>query len=202
VKRGDERRRFFDALADTWDLKVPVEEIHSALGEMLLPWKDLFAGAAVLDAGCGTGQLAAWLALLPHPPRLLAALDLSPAMMERFTARVPTAAPILARVPDFPFKESSFDFVLAMGLFPHLEDKEGFLDRCRGILAPGGWILVFHCGPRERINRTHRKAGPPVEKDILPRAPKVVELLLEKGFLPGPWRDDGLGWLVSGKKKS
>ena len=196
------KKRFFDALAGKWDREVSMEEAHSTLNELLRPWETMFPGTLILDAGCGTGHLTAWLARLHRPPRLLTALDASPAMLKKFARRMPSAAPLLARAEVMPFRERAFDFVLAMGLYPHLDDPEVFLSKCREILRPGGWILILHTAPRDRINRVHHLAGPPVAKDMIPPASRVVELLAALGFLPGPWRDDHTGWLVSGKKGS
>ncbi len=201
MKGGAEKERFFQDLAARWDREVPMEETHSALEDLLAPWRRSFSGARVLDAGCGTGQLAAWLHRLFHPPRLVAALDASPAMLARLTKKAPAARPLLARAEALPFGPESFDFVLAMGLFPHLEDRTAFLSRCGEILRPGGWLLILHAAPRLKINLVHRKKGPPVDRDLVPPARDIVERLMDTGFLPGPWRDDGRGWLVSGKKE-
>ncbi len=201
MKGGSPKERFFDDLAARWDREVPVEETHSVLEDLLAPWRKGFSGARVLDAGCGTGQLAAWLHRLYRPPRLVAALDASRAMLSRLARKVPAARPLLARVEALPFSPKTFDFVLAMGLFPHLEDKAAFLSKCMEVLRPGGWLLILHTAPRQKINLVHRKKGPPVEGDLVPPAPDVVERLVDTGFLPGPWRDDWRGWLVSGKKE-
>ncbi len=201
MKESREKKDFFDHLAEKWDQEVPREKTWAALEDLLSPWKETFRGAAILDAGCGTGQLAAWLARIQDRPRLTAALDPSRAMLARLTLQAPSAAPLLARGETLPFRAGVFDFVLAMGLFPHLEAPLDFLLESRRVLRPGGWLLVFHTASRARINQVHREAGPPVDRDLVLPASRVGEMLTAGGFLPGPWRDDESGWLVSGRKE-
>ncbi len=104
------------------------------------------AGARVLDAGCGVGGSAIWLAqnrgcasvgiTLMEPQARLArgfAERKSPPAQARFSAMDFTAP---------AFKPGSFDFVWAVESFDHAFDKAAFIAEMAKLLSPGGRIVI------------------------------------------------------------
>jgi SAM-dependent methyltransferase len=93
----------------------------------------------VLDAGCGTGELARRLEL--ELGSGLVALDLSPRMVELARARG-----LDARVGDLQAlscDDASFDCVLANRVLYHLPDLVGGLAEIARVLRPGGRLVAI-----------------------------------------------------------
>ncbi len=104
------------------------------------------AGSRVLDAGCGVGGSAIWLAqhrgsesvgiTLMEPQARLArgfAGAKNPPARARFAAMDFTAP---------AFKPASFDFIWAVESFDHAWDKAAFIAEMAELLVPGGRILI------------------------------------------------------------
>jgi len=119
------------------------------------------AGASVLDAGCGTGQLVAFLALAAAGRRVVGidGCKASLAEAQRFRERAGIANLALARgdLFDLPLREGAFDVVISRGVVHHTEDPYGALRRVAALTRPGGTFVVgfyetfgraFHCTRR------------------------------------------------------
>ncbi|WP_067798600.1 class I SAM-dependent methyltransferase [Actinomadura formosensis] len=98
--------------------------------------KLLNAGASlVLDIGCGEGALGA---ALPHPPPpRLVGLDTSAEPL-----RAHPGPRVRADALRLPFRDASFDAVVAVNMLCHLDDPGRALHEARRVLAPGGLLLV------------------------------------------------------------
>ncbi|MCS7042905.1 MAG: methyltransferase domain-containing protein [Bryobacteraceae bacterium] len=95
----------------------------------------------VLDAACGTGYGSAALA---EAADFVAALDISREAVEaaaRAYAR-PNLSFVVARAEQTPFRDASFDLVVAFEVIEHLEDWRALLAEARRLLAPGGQFIV------------------------------------------------------------
>jgi SAM-dependent methyltransferase len=104
------------------------------------------AKARVLDCGCGTGQLAAFLALA-GPRRDVFAVDgcvASLAEADRFKRRERIDNLTLARGDLFalPFKEGAFDVVICRGVVHHTPDPDRATLNVAKLVAPGGVLLL------------------------------------------------------------
>ncbi len=106
----------------------------------------LRSGERVLDAGCGAGASAVWLAR-ELGARVLG-VNLSPGQIHR-ARRLAHAQGVSGRVAferqDFTattFPDESFDVVWAQESVCHIEDKADFLSEAARLLRPGGRIVV------------------------------------------------------------
>jgi trans-aconitate 2-methyltransferase len=104
----------------------------------------------VLDAGCGTGQVTAY--LLERLPRgEVVALDGSPSMIERARARLGedrvtyVTADLLDPIPIEPV-----DVDISTATFHWIPDHEALFRNLAAVLGPGG-RLVAQCGGRGNI---------------------------------------------------
>lgn len=99
---------------------------------------------AVLDFGCGTGELSNQLA---RHAGTLAAVDLSPRMIEIAAAKadhhVDRVHFVQGSIFDDRFRPESFDAIVASGVLHVVRDRGHVLLRLHDLLKPGGWLLSF-----------------------------------------------------------
>src|SRR5713101_4294976 len=101
-------------------------------------------GARILDAGCGTGQLAIFLSLV-H--REVVAIDFSFNSLRKaasFKAKFGLMNVSFAQMDLFQLglREQSFDYVFCNGVLHHTTDAYGaFQNLCR-LVKPGGYITI------------------------------------------------------------
>jgi SAM-dependent methyltransferase len=93
---------------------------------------------AVLEVGCGEGELAEQLAASPGIS--VVAVDLSPRMVELTAARGVDAR--VADVQALPFADESFDVVVAVWMLYHVPDLDRGLDEIVRVLRPGGVLVA------------------------------------------------------------
>ncbi|HEX7125346.1 MAG TPA: methyltransferase domain-containing protein [Thermodesulfobacteriota bacterium] len=103
---------------------------------------ELRPGARVLDAACGTGALARWIA--EHEPRArLTMLDAAPGMLAR-AAAVPGRR-VQGDLGALPFADGAFDIVTCAWGLETLADPARGLSELGRVLAPGGLLAYCFC---------------------------------------------------------
>ncbi|MES5047190.1 class I SAM-dependent methyltransferase [Rhizobium nepotum] len=107
----------------------------------------LNAGDSVLDVGCGPGWF--WAAAASELPENLNLTfsDLSPGMVQEAVKRCrplpfATVTGQQAEATALPFKDGSFDGVMAMHMFYHLSDPSKGIAEMYRVLRPGGFLAV------------------------------------------------------------
>ena len=105
-----------------------------------------------LDIGCGTGRYTRLLrALLPDGP-LLAASDVSAAMLAQLKAgnhgHAGGVVPLLAAAEQLPLRTASLDLVTAFNCVHHF-DLGRFLTSVARVLAPGGQLFIYTRTPQQ-----------------------------------------------------
>jgi ubiquinone/menaquinone biosynthesis C-methylase UbiE len=99
----------------------------------------------ILDAGCGSGSDAVFLAGLGFRVK---ALDVSPAALnlvrEKATKAGVAVETVHGSATQMPIEDGSIDFVLDRGLFHNLSDDEGraYASELARVLRPGGGLLI------------------------------------------------------------
>jgi ubiquinone/menaquinone biosynthesis C-methylase UbiE len=101
-------------------------------------------GAKVLDAGCGTGRLAAELA--DSGLARVWGVDASPEMLAIARAKSRRAGFKQGRLEALPFKDGWFDAAVAW-LVIHLVDRPAAFRELRRVLRPGGRLAVVSFDP-------------------------------------------------------
>jgi demethylmenaquinone methyltransferase/2-methoxy-6-polyprenyl-1,4-benzoquinol methylase len=98
------------------------------------------AGDRVLDACCGTGDLA--IAARPRAASVIG-LDFSEPMLERARRKEPAIEWVRGDVLALPFEDASFDAVTVGFGVRNVEDLDAGLRELRRVLAPGGRIGIL-----------------------------------------------------------
>jgi len=120
---------------------------HLLLREAALP-----PGAVVLDVGCGTGAL---LKRLDGAFGIAGyGVDVEEAMLAQARASCPRMQFTLAPCGRLPFRDRTFDAVIACMAYHHFGDKEGFAGEAARVLKPDG--ILYIADPR--FPRAVRKA--------------------------------------------
>lgn len=135
-------RELWDREAATFDdepdhgLADPV--IRDAWRELLLPLLPP-APARIADLGCGTGTLTA---LLTDAGHAVDGLDLSPEMIRRARAKVPSARFAVgdAQEPDLP--AGAYGAVLSRHVLWAMTDPVAAIERWAALLHPGGVLVL------------------------------------------------------------
>lgn len=104
-------------------------------------------GAAVLDAGCGAGEVCVELAAQVGPQGRVFGIDPSSSMIaaaQQAAAEAHQAVDFrVASIYDLPFAGASFDAVRAERVFQHLDDPVRGLREMTRVTRPGGRVMVI-----------------------------------------------------------
>jgi SAM-dependent methyltransferase len=92
-----------------------------------------------LDAACGTGRYAGYLAAAGHR---VTGVDSSPDMLERARPRVPSADFHLGDLHRLPLPDDGFDLVVCALALTHVPDLGPVLAEFARVLRPGGHLVL------------------------------------------------------------
>lgn len=195
----DPRIGYFAELAHRWDTAGQDPAITV---ERLAGLKDVLGlepGSDLLEAGCGTGQITAWLAAQVAPGRVVA-VDFAEPMLECARRKGIPAEFRCADVCCADLGEDCFDAVLCFHSFPHFRDQTAAAVNLARALRPGGRLLVMHLASRAEINAFHDQVGGAVSGDHLPGQTEWETLLARAGLRPADHQDrQGLFFLAAVK---
>lgn len=127
----------FEKEATYW-WNVSKRELVFSLLEGIGFWAKTNRGFAV-DIGCGGGYMVK--VLEPHCPTI--GVDVSrDALLLCRSRNLSRLCQVDMTNLSLPFKNNSFDLVLALDVIEHIDDDVHALTECRRILRPGGLIIV------------------------------------------------------------
>lgn len=128
-----------------------------------------------LDIGMGTG---AYVELLYSYSRDVVGIDVSMGMLNVSQPNHPTAVHVCASAFELPFREESFQRVLAARMLSHYECIDGFFAQASRVISAGGSLIVTDVDPTHNyqvINLPGRaEDGIPVRLE--PRNHSVAQL--------------------------
>jgi ubiquinone/menaquinone biosynthesis C-methylase UbiE len=119
-------------------------EINTIAGEYF----DIVTDAMVnknllaLDIGCGSGR---WSKYLSSKVSFVEAVDPSNAVFtaQKMLGNLGNVRVTQAGVDTIPFEDNSFDFVLSLGVFHHLPDTQGAINKAVKKIKAGGYLLLY-----------------------------------------------------------
>lgn len=123
-----------------WIENLRTDEVNTfgfAALERLLLQTDLRPGAALLDAGCGTGTNSVWLAKR--------GFKVTGADFSEFALSEAEGEGINYRREDLTalsLEDASFDAVICIGVLMHIPDVEKALQELVRVLRPGGYLII------------------------------------------------------------
>jgi ubiquinone/menaquinone biosynthesis C-methylase UbiE len=132
------KRGLFDQVARLYEATRP--GYPPELAEFVAATAGIGAGAAVLEVGCGTGQLTERLVPLRFA---LTAIDVGTSMIKVAEERITGGGAQFLAVSfeELDAAEASFDLVISGAAFHWVDPEVGFRKAAR-LLRPGGWIAV------------------------------------------------------------
>ena len=194
---ANEVRAMFDRIAPVYDV---MNRVMTA--GLDLRWRRIAAeavvkpGDRVLDACCGTGDLAVASA---KRGGVVTGLDFSPAMLERARRKLPSATWVEGDLLALPFEAGSFEAATVGFGVRNVADLEGGLDELRRVLKPGGRVGILEItrpsGPLKLFYKLWFDVLIPLAGKILPGGKAYTYLPASVRRFPGP---DELAELMRG----
>jgi demethylmenaquinone methyltransferase/2-methoxy-6-polyprenyl-1,4-benzoquinol methylase len=185
---ADGVRRMFDRIAPVYDAMN-----HVMTAGLDRRWRRITidetvrSGDRVLDACCGTGDLA--IAARGRGADVVG-VDFSERMLERAARKEPQVEWVRADVLALPFEDSSFDAVTVGFGVRNVEDLEAGVRELRRVLRPGGRLGILEITtPRGRLAPFYRvwfdRVVPALGK-VLPGGAAYTYLPASVRRFPGP----------------
>ncbi|HEX5298437.1 MAG TPA: class I SAM-dependent methyltransferase [Streptosporangiaceae bacterium] len=140
------QRTLFDGIAQRYEASRP--GYPTRVTEFVTTSANLAPGAAILEIGCGTGQLTERLA---NHGFHLTAIDIGPSMIAAARCRLAEAEVTfqVTSFEDLATPDQSFDLLISSAAFHWIDPKVAFGKSAR-LLRPGGWLALL--GTEERYD--------------------------------------------------
>jgi demethylmenaquinone methyltransferase / 2-methoxy-6-polyprenyl-1,4-benzoquinol methylase len=186
---ADGVRRMFDRIAPVYDAMNRVMTAgldrrwrRATVRETVRP------GDGVLDACCGTGDLA--LAARAAGAGRVVGVDFSERMLERARRKGPELEWVRADVLALPFEDASFDVAVVGFGVRNVEDLEAAVRELRRVLRPGGRLGILEIttprGPLRPFYRLWFDRIVPLLGRVLPGGAAYTYLPASVRRFPGP----------------
>ena len=182
-------RSMFDRIAPVYDLMNRVMTVGlDQRWRRLTVRQVVSSGDRVLDACCGTGDLA--VAARRAGAGEVTGLDFSQPMLERARRKEPAIEWIQGDLLELPFEDASFDAATVGFGVRNVDDLERGLAELRRVLRPGGRVGILEItrprGPLKLFYRLWFDVLIPLAGKILPGGKAYTYLPASVRRFPGP----------------
>jgi malonyl-CoA O-methyltransferase len=141
----EEKADSFDELAATYGSQVPLARMfYGARHDAVVGAMPSGGGRLALDLGCGSG---AYLPALAERCRDVVAVDLAHGYVRQATARQQGSMGVQGSAVALPFRDGTFDLVLATEVIEHLPQPTALLDEVERVLKPDGAFVLTTPNP-------------------------------------------------------
>jgi ubiquinone/menaquinone biosynthesis C-methylase UbiE len=172
----------YDPIAAEYDRRYAVND-YSGVQAALLAFAADIPNPRVLEVGCGTGH---WLRAIEGAAVRAAGVDPSANMLRYARRSAPRSALVRATAGRLPWRDDAFDRLYCVNALHHFDDKAGFIDEARRVLAPGGRLLTIGLDPHTHADRWYiYEYFAPVlqlDRERYPSAARIREWLQAAGF--------------------
>jgi len=139
LKYKQRSRARFDRMAGDYGAHLAGKHAASLYGRVVKAIEE-FNPSAILDVGCGNGNL---LALLNDGVRSLAGADLSPEMIKQARAKLGDRVDLkIADSEALPWESGAFDALSCTDSFHHYPNPQKVLEEMRRVLKPAGHLVI------------------------------------------------------------
>lgn len=125
--------------------------IEDAIGEFIVQFSELPAGAKILEIGVGTGRIA--VPVVRQGLRVFG-IDISEQMLHRLQEKTSDVQVARADVRRLPFLATSFDAVIVVHVLHLVEQPQLVLQEIQRVLRPEGYLIQGH---NERVSEGRMK---------------------------------------------
>ena len=111
----------------------------------LVNWANVSSAAAVLDVGCGTGELARLL-LEQNPHQAIVGIDISEEMLVQARQKLRNVEQVTfeqASASALPIPDNTFEVVVSANAFHYFPEPKEALAEMRRVLKPDGKIVIL-----------------------------------------------------------
>lgn len=166
----------YNLYAKNYDKKT--DYLNSFENDVVLKFLGNLKGKKVLDIGCGTGRI---IKNLMEAGAKVVAADVSEEMLKVTKKKFKDAEIVCADIENLPFKDKSFDCVLALFVVVHLRDLQKAFDEVYRVLKDGGTFIVSNINQR-KPPKLNLKDGGEIIISSYYHMPEHVEKALENSF--------------------
>jgi ubiquinone/menaquinone biosynthesis C-methylase UbiE len=154
VGRAFSVRRYFEEHVGEWSVDRYHDATYVGRGEAALRWLRRRPPGRVLDVGCGAGHQSLGAVRAGHEVVAVDfAFEMARATRDRLRRDAP-AAPCMVVVADAlhpPFRDGTFDVVLALGVVGFVTERCRLLTRFHDLLRAGGELICDTALPERRV---------------------------------------------------
>ena len=133
----------YDNLAKTYDWRW--RRYLTDTLSFLVDWANVSSAAAVLDVGCGTGELARLL-LEQNPHQAIVGIDISEEMLVQARQKLRNVEQVTfeqASASALPIPDNTFEVVVSANAFHYFPEPKEALAEMRRVLKPDGKIVIL-----------------------------------------------------------
>lgn len=137
-------REGYNLAASVYDRRL--KYLNSFEKDVIKKMLGKFRGKKILDLGAGTGRLIPY---LKEGGAKIFAVDISEKMVELLKEKFPKIETLLADNENLPFKDCSFDLVIAAFLIVHLKNLDKTFREVYRVLEDGGSFIVTNINQKK-----------------------------------------------------
>jgi SAM-dependent methyltransferase len=180
------RRTDYDTVAPHYDERYQNKTRYAleGLAGVIDAFVGIEPGTRVLEVGCGTGH---WLSLLAARGVDVAGIDASAEMLARARGKLPGIELVVGSAEKLPWRDATFDRVLAVNALHHFTDGEASVREARRVLGSGGSFLTIGLDPSTGLDRwfVYDWFEPTLELDLrrYPAGERIRDWFVAAGFV-------------------